>query len=77
MGQKSTAWVKNYTFLYGKGNENHLLGTEFVVCQRITAAKSTAGDTMSCIALMLLAILYCMYKWGMASIVHAQNMDRW
>lgn len=32
---------------------------------------------MSSIVLMLLAILYSLYKRGMTSIVHAQNMDRW
>jgi hypothetical protein len=31
----STAWVEDYTFLYGEGNEDHQLGTGFFIHKRI------------------------------------------
>jgi hypothetical protein len=30
-----TEWVEDYTFFYGEGNEDHLLGTGFFVHKRI------------------------------------------
>ena len=39
--------------------------------------KGTVGDTMSCIVLMLLVILYCTCEGGIASTDYAQNRDRW
>jgi hypothetical protein len=45
VGVQEVRWDKggttrtgDYTFFYGKGNENYLLGTEFFVLQRILPA---------------------------------------
>jgi hypothetical protein len=40
-----------YTFSYGKGNENHELGTGFFVHKRIISAVEFVGGRMSCIIL--------------------------
>jgi hypothetical protein len=37
-----TARAGDYTFVYGKGNESHQLGTVFVVHQRIVSAIKRA-----------------------------------
>jgi hypothetical protein len=44
----------DYTTFYGKGNENHLLGTGFFIHEKIVPEVrrvETVSDTMSCIVL--------------------------
>ena len=38
MGERGHNKSRDYNFFYGKGNENHQLGTEFFVHQRISSA---------------------------------------
>jgi hypothetical protein len=37
VGKRSTEIAEDYTFFYGKGDENHQLGTGFFATQRIIA----------------------------------------
>ena len=50
MGQGCTVRAGDYNFFYGKGNENHQLGTESIVRHRIVSAVESAefvSDRMS------------------------------
>jgi hypothetical protein len=53
LGGGGTEPAGEYTFLYGKGNENHKLGSGFFVHKRIISAVKRAeivSDTKSCFA---------------------------
>ena len=41
MGQRGTVRAEDYNFFYGKGNENHEMGTGFFVYHRIVSAVKT------------------------------------
>ena len=52
--REGTVRAGDYNFFYGKGNENHQLGTGFLVHRRIVSAVKTeefVSDMVSCIAL--------------------------